>query len=110
MAGKSFVRSRAAIGRPKSEKIARLKGAVDMATQSTVKSAHSFNTAELGQHTLQRRAIEAAIWGMPIVSVEAMRQAFFRDAGAKYGDIVYLSQPSDWKFLCTTPNNSTRYV
>jgi len=26
------------------------------------------------------------------------------------GDIVYLSQPSDWKVLVTTPNNSMRYV
>jgi hypothetical protein len=47
---------------------------------------------------------------MPIVSVDAMRQAFFRDAGATYGDIVYFSQPSDWKFLFTTMNNSARYV
>jgi hypothetical protein len=57
-----------------------------------------------------RRAVEAAIWGMPLVSVNAMRQAFFRDAGAKYGDIVYFSKPSDWKFQFTTPNASTRYV
>jgi hypothetical protein len=47
---------------------------------------------------------------MPIVSVDAMRQAFFRDAGATYGDIVSFSQPSDWKFLFTTMNNSARYV
>lgn len=47
---------------------------------------------------------------MPIVSVDTMRQAFFRDAGAKYGDIVYWSKPSDWKFQFTTPNASTRYV
>ena len=60
--------------------------------------------------TIERRAIEAAIWGMPIVSVDAMRQAYFRDAGAQYNDVVFFSQPSDWKFLVTTPNASTRYV
>src|SRR3954453_23121865 len=32
---------------------------------------------------IRGRAVEAAIWGMPIVSFDAMRQAFFRDAGAK---------------------------
>ena len=60
--------------------------------------------------TIERRAIEAAIWGMPIVSVDAMRQAYFRDAGAQYNDVVFFSRPSDWKFLVTTPNASTRYV
>ena len=50
------------------------------------------------QDAIERRAIEAAVWGMPIVSVDAMREAFFRDAGAKYGDIVFWSQPSDWQF------------
>jgi hypothetical protein len=47
---------------------------------------------------------------MPIVSVDAMRQAFFRDAEAKYNDIVYLSKPADWRFQITTPNASTYYV
>ena len=27
-----------------------------------------------------------------------MRQAYFRDAGAKYNDIIYFSKPADWKF------------
>ena len=65
---------------------------------------------DLSQRTLYRRAVEAAIWGMPIVSVDAMRQAFFRDAGAQYGDIVYLSKQADWRFQITTPNASSWYV
>jgi hypothetical protein len=76
----------------------------------TTAHAQTLSSDELNRRTLARRAVEAAIWGMPIVSVDAMRQAFFRDAGAKYGDIVYFSQPSDWKFHFTTMNNSTRYV
>ncbi|WP_191970067.1 DUF1254 domain-containing protein [Methylobacterium planeticum] len=54
--------------------------------------------------------MEAAIWGMPIVSFDVMRQAFFRDAGAKYGDIVFWSKPSDWQNQTTTPNASSLYV
>lgn len=53
---------------------------------------------------------EAVVWGLPIVSMDAMRQAFFRDAGARYGDIVYLSRPADWQFQLATPNASTYYV
>jgi hypothetical protein len=58
----------------------------------------------------ERRAIEAAIWGMPIVSFDAMREAFFRDAGARYGDVVYWSEPADWRTRFTTPNGSSLYV
>jgi hypothetical protein len=65
---------------------------------------------ELAERTLHRRAVEAAIWGMPIVSYDAMRQAFLRDAGAKYNDIVFWSSPADWQLQITTPNASAHYV
>lgn len=65
---------------------------------------------ELSRRTLEQRAITAAIWGMPIVSANAMRQAFFRDAKANYNDIVFWSKFSDWKNQTTTPNTSTHYV
>lgn len=63
-----------------------------------------------GDRVVHRRAVEAAIWGLPIVSVGAMRDAFFRDAGASYGDIVYLSKAADWRFQTATPNASSPYV
>ena len=81
-----------------------------MADMSASLAGPSFTSTELARRTLQRRAVEAAIWGMPLVSVDAMRQAFFRDAGAKYGDILYLSEPADWRFQTTTPNASSLYV
>jgi hypothetical protein len=70
----------------------------------------AFTPAELAQRTLHRRAVEAVIWGMPLVNTDAMRQAYFRDAGAKYNDICYFSKPADWHFQVTTPNASTNYV
>ena len=48
----------------------------------------SFSSEDLNRRTVQRQAVKAAIWGMPLVSVDAMRQAYFRDAGAKYNDIL----------------------
>ncbi len=56
------------------------------------------------------RAVDAAIWGMPMVSFDVMRQAFFRDAKATYGDIMFWSKPGGWKLQCLTPNTSVRYV
>ena len=65
---------------------------------------------ELNRRTVERRAVEAAIWGMPIVNFDAMRQAFFRDAKANYNDIVFWSKPGSWKNQCLTPNTTVRYV
>jgi hypothetical protein len=65
---------------------------------------------DLARRAFERRAVEAAIWGMPIVSVDAMRTAFLRDAGARYDDIVYWSRQADWKLQITTPNASSWYV
>jgi hypothetical protein len=82
------------------------------ADNPNVASAHAqgLSPEELAHRTIARRAVEAAIWGMPIVSVDAMRQAFFRDAEANYNDIIFLSKQADWKFQITTPNASSWYV
>ncbi|NVB85363.1 MAG: DUF1254 domain-containing protein [Kofleriaceae bacterium] len=72
--------------------------------------ASHFTPAEMQARMLHRRAVEAALWGMPLVNFDAMRQAYFRDAGAEYNDILYWSKPSDWKYQTATPNNSTNYI
>jgi hypothetical protein len=72
--------------------------------------AQNFSSEDLARRTIERRAVEAAIWGMPLVNTDAMRQAYFRDVGAKYNDICYFSKPQDWKFQVTTPNASTNYI
>lgn len=70
----------------------------------------NFTSDDLARRTIERRAVEAAIWGMPLVNTDALRQAYFRDVGAKYNDICYFSTPADWRFQVTTPNASTNYV
>jgi hypothetical protein len=70
----------------------------------------TFSAQELSLRTMERRAVDAVIWGIPIVSFDFMRQAFFRDAKAKYGDIIFWSKPGSWKLQCLTPNTSVRYV
>jgi hypothetical protein len=80
------------------------------AQQNLPAQAVTFSSKDLTQRAIEHRAVEAAIWGMPIVSFDAMRQAFFRDAKAKYGDIIFWSKPGGWKLQCLTPNTSVRYV
>jgi hypothetical protein len=78
-------------------------------TQITT-AAQSFSSDDLARRTVRRRAVEAAIWGMPLVNFDSMRQAYLRDAGARYNDVIYWSKPSDWKNQVTTPNATTNYV
>jgi len=78
--------------------------------QSAAKPPSSVSSTELAERTIQRRAVEAVVWGMPLVNTDAMRQAYLRDVGAKYNDICYFSKPAEWRFQVTTPNASTHYV
>jgi hypothetical protein len=47
---------------------------------------------------------------MPILSFDAMRQAYFRDAKAKYNDIIWWPKGSGWKNQSLTVNTSVRYM
>lgn len=88
-------------------------GAIALACAATVATAaHAQDTSaqDIARRAIERRAVEAAIWGMPLVSLDAMRDAFFKNAGARYGDILYFSKPADWKFQTTTPNSSSLYI
>ncbi|HEY4202075.1 MAG TPA: DUF1254 domain-containing protein [Devosiaceae bacterium] len=77
--------------------------------EQTVMSARGLMPPRVDHRTIARRGVEAVIWGIPLVSVYAMRRAFFA-MGARYGDILYLSRPATWKFQTTTPNASSLYV
>src|SRR5260370_755672 len=59
---------------------------------------------------IERRAVDAVIWGLPLVSEDAVKQAYFRDGKAKYNDIVWWPKGGGWKNQSPTPNVNTRYM
>ena len=59
---------------------------------STETSGELFNAASLDDRTTHRRAIELAIWGMPAVSMAAIRASLKRDLDAEFGDVIYFSK------------------
>src|SRR6266436_4656431 len=67
---------------------------------------------DLAKRTIERRAVEALIWGMPAVNFDLMYQAMIRDAkaGAGSNKIVYWSKLSDWKNQTLTPNPDAIYL
>src|SRR5258708_7513408 len=66
--------------------------------------------AQLQQRTLHRRAVDAAIWGMPAVNFDAMYQALVRDAHVPANHIVFWSRLLDWKNQTLTPNPDAIYL
>lgn len=57
-----------------------------------------------------QRACQSAIWAMPAVSAYDIELSTQRDLGAKFGDIVYFSQPMTSRHGFLTANNVTPYT
>ena len=68
-----------------------------------------FTVEELKNRTIYRRAVEVALWAIPIVQTSVIRNSYFNDFGAEPMDIAFFSKFCDWKFQTTTPNCSTYY-
>ena len=58
---------------------------------------------------IERRAVEAAIWGMPAVSMVGVRKSL-AGIGADFNQVVYFSQPLEARHEFLTANNQTPYV
>ncbi|MFT5730671.1 MAG: hypothetical protein ACI8PB_004859 [Desulforhopalus sp.] len=63
----------------------------------------------IGQRMSHHRAIDAAVWAMPLMNYKFYRDALV-DAGVGINDVGYFSKVQDWKFQTATPNNTTPYV
>jgi hypothetical protein len=72
-------------------------------------SAQTHSPDELARRTVERRAVEAVIWGMPAVNYELMLDAM-RNAGGSFNQIVYWSRLPDWKNQTLTPNPDSIYL
>lgn len=66
------------------------------------------STAALQQRAVERRAVEAVIWGMAAVNADLMLQEALKH-GAKANEIVYWSRPADWQNQTLTPNPDSIY-
>ena len=73
-------------------------------------SAQGLSPEALRQRMVERRAVDAVIWGLPLVGEDAVKQAYFRDGKANYNDIVWWPKGGGWKNQSPTPNVNTRYM
>lgn len=66
-------------------------------------------SAELAERMVQRRAVEAVIWGMPAVNYDLMLQEMLTKTAGKVNQIVYWGRPLDWRNQTLTPNPDAIY-
>jgi hypothetical protein len=67
------------------------------------------SAADLAQGTIERRATEAAIWGMPAVNYDLMLQEMLTKTAGKVNQVIYWGRPLDWRNQTLTPNPDTLY-
>ena len=65
--------------------------------------------ANLTDRMTYHRAIDAAVWAMPLSNFKGYRDAL-ADVGVGPGDVGYYSTLQDWKLQLATPNNTTPYI
>jgi len=72
-------------------------------------NAQDFRADDLETRSIQRRAVEAVIWGMPAVNTDLMRQEMLTKTGGKVNQIIYWGRPLDWQNQTLTPNPDAIY-
>jgi hypothetical protein len=82
-----------------------------MAAMAAISStAAAFSPGELAERTIERRAVEAAIWGIPAVNYDLMLQEMLTKTKGKVNQIVFWSRPLDWNNQTLTPNPDAIYL
>lgn len=83
--------------------------ALFMAAGSIQAADFDLQKASLPERMSYHRAIDAAVWAMPLMNFK-----FYRDSLAENGvgpnDVGYNSKLQDWRFQTATPNNTTPYI
>jgi hypothetical protein len=68
------------------------------------------STYSLAERAIYRRAVEAAIWGMPAVNYELMYAEMVGKVGGGFNQILFWSRLLDWKNQTLTPNPDVIYL
>src|SRR6478672_5199096 len=71
--------------------------------------AENFSAEELARRTMERRAVEAVVWGMPAVNYDLMLQEMLTKTPGKVNQMIYWGKPLDWHNQTLTPNPDTLY-
>ncbi|GAA3090685.1 DUF1254 domain-containing protein [Rhizobium viscosum] len=74
-------------------------------------SAHGVEKAaqQVFDNEIERKAVQAVVWGIPAVNYDLMRQEMLTKTSGKVGQVIYWGRPLDWKNQTLTPNPDALY-
>jgi hypothetical protein len=81
-----------------------------MAIQKVMESTSFFSSTDLAERAVHRRAVEAAIWGMPAVNYQLMYEEMVRKVKGGFNQVLYWSRLLDWRNQTLTPNPDVIYL
>ncbi len=58
---------------------------------------------------IERKAVQAVVWGMPAANYDLMRQEMLTKTPGKVGQAIYWGRPLNWKNQTLTPNPDALY-
>ena len=76
---------------------------------ATSAPAQNVSADDLARRSIERRAVEAVIWGMPAVNYDLMLQEMLNKTNGKVGEVIYWGRPLDWHNQTLTPNPDALY-
>ena len=86
-----------------------LRAASPQSAATTPSTTTYLSAKEPEPSNIARRAIDAALWGMPAVSMAAVRRSL-AGVGAGYNEVLYFSNVLEARHELLTANNTTPYV
>jgi hypothetical protein len=69
----------------------------------------ALSSEQLARRHIERRAVDAAIWGMSAVNYDLMLQEMLGKTAGKVNQLIYWGRPLDWRNQTLTPNPDTLY-
>ena len=87
----------------------RILAALTLICAATLAQAQDYSPEELNRRMIERRAVEAVIWGMPAVNYDLMLQEMLTKTAGKVNQVIYWGRPLDWRNQTLTPNPDTLY-
>jgi hypothetical protein len=88
---------------------AKLACSIALICMSTSARAEELSADALARRSIERRAVEAAIWGMPAVNYDLMLQEMLSKTEGQVGEAIYWGRPLDSKNQTLTPNPDALY-
>jgi hypothetical protein len=79
------------------------------AVASPAPPAASASANDLANRNVERRAVQAVIWGMPAVNTDLMLQEMLTKTPGKANQVIYWGRPLDWHNQTLTPNPDAIY-